>query len=169
MTKEIEESLHPLEKKVLPFLDKYKDLVSLQEASKLKDVEIMRALQWLGNKNALKLKSQTKAIISLDKNGEKYIKEGLPEKRFLKSIENSNLQLKEMQKKANLDNDELTISIGQLKNKSLINLGKEVSITGFSFSGKNCSARSNPSFLPMKLPKILSSLKKTNRRSVIAS
>jgi len=125
----IAESLHPLERKILPFLKKSSNLDELQKFSKLKEVEVMRALQWLENKDALKIKTETKAIISLDKNGEKYIKEGLPEKRFLKSIENSNLHLQEIQKKANLDKDELTISIGQLKNKSLIDLGKEVSIT----------------------------------------
>ena len=46
----IAESLHPLEVKVLPLLDKYNDLDSLKEASNLKEVEVMRALQWLGNK-----------------------------------------------------------------------------------------------------------------------
>src|SRR3989344_2759142 len=128
MIKEIEESLHPLEKKILPFLDKYKDLVSIQRASNLKEVEIMRALQWLENKKALKLKSQTKAIISLDKNGEKYVKSGLPEINFLKSLDNP-LTLQQIQEKADLDQDELKISIGILKKRLLINIQKEVLIT----------------------------------------
>lgn len=135
MTKEQEivESLHPLERKILPFLTKYNESTQLQEASKLQEVEVMRALQWLENKKVLKLKIQTKIIISLDKNGIKYQKQGLPEINFLKTLTQP-LTLNEIQKKANLDNDELKISIGTLKNKSLINLNKEVSITE---QGKN--------------------------------
>ncbi len=125
---EISKSLHPLERKILPFLEKFNDLNSLQEASKLKEVEAMRALQWLENKNVLKLKTQTKAIISLDKNGIKYKENGLPEINFLKSISQP-LTLGEIQKKANLDQDELQISIGILKKKSLIELKKEITLT----------------------------------------
>jgi len=83
----IVESLHPLERKILPFLKKSSTLDELQKLSRLKEVEAMRALQWLENKEALKIKTETKAIISLDTNGERYINEGLPEKRFLKSVE----------------------------------------------------------------------------------
>ena len=122
------ESLHPLERKILPFLQKNKDLGSLEKESGFKEVEIMRALQWLENKKALKIKTSTKAIISLDENGILYKRLGLPEIRFLNSLDTPRTS-KELKEKANLDDDELTIGIGILKKKGLINLQEKISIT----------------------------------------
>ena len=51
--KKIIEQLHPLERKVLPLLDKFTFLEELISHSGLKDVEVMRALQWLENKKII--------------------------------------------------------------------------------------------------------------------
>ncbi|MBR9691844.1 hypothetical protein GOV06_03575, partial [Candidatus Woesearchaeota archaeon] len=42
--------LHPLERKVLPVLDKIDSFEEIISKTGLKDVEVMRALQWLSNK-----------------------------------------------------------------------------------------------------------------------
>ena len=68
-TDELVNSLHPLERKVLPHLVKNSSFNDLVVASKLKDIEVMRALQWLENKEILKLHEDSKKIVSLDKNG----------------------------------------------------------------------------------------------------
>ena len=80
------QTLHPLERQVLPFLKESKTLTSLIQKSNLKEVEVMRALQWLENKEILKLTKKTTEIISIDKNGEIYLKKGLPERIFLNFI-----------------------------------------------------------------------------------
>ena len=48
--KRIAETLHPLERKVLPALRKAFSFGDIVKQSGLSDVEVMRALQWLANK-----------------------------------------------------------------------------------------------------------------------
>ena len=78
--------LHPFERVVLPVLKEEKDFPQIVKKSKLQEIEVMRALQWLENKELLKINSTTQKVISLDKNGLLYLKEGLPEKSFLNSL-----------------------------------------------------------------------------------
>ena len=118
------ESLHPLERKIFPFLSNNISLKELTEKSKLKDVEVMRALQWLENKNILKLKKEVKEIINLDKNGEFYLKNDLPEKRFLKNL-HKELSFKEIKEKTGLNDDEFNISLGLLRKKGAIEIKKD--------------------------------------------
>lgn len=155
---ELLESLHPLERKVLPYLNKSNSLKDLIKESKLEEVECLRALQWLENKKVVNLQRSTKEIISIDQNGLNYVKKGLPEKRFLKSIENSPLTLNEIKDKTNLDQNELSISIGSLKRKNAIVLKDKVSITE---EGKKLLSKESPeeSFLK-KLPRETKSLVK---------
>ncbi len=115
------QTLHPLERKVLPFLKESKTLTSLIQKSNLKEVEVMRALQWLENKEILKLTKKTTEIISLDKNGEIYLKKGLPEKIFLNSI-NHKTTLKEIKEKTDLSEEEINISLGILRKKLAITI-----------------------------------------------
>ena len=81
-------SLHPLEKKVALFLKKDINFEELIIKSKLKDVEVMRALQWLSNKGVLSLNKTFENIIILEKYGKQYVKTDLPEYIFLKSLTN---------------------------------------------------------------------------------
>lgn len=124
-------SLHPLERKVLPHLTDSISFDELVEKSGMKDIEVMRALQWLENKNVLKMEKEEKEILTLDKNGIHYAKEGLPENRFLKAVSGNNLE--DIGKKAKLDQNELSICLGLLKKRNLIDIKKDkeliVSIT----------------------------------------
>ena len=51
------ESLHPLERKVLPYTS-LRNVNSIIKKTDLQEVEVIRALQWLENKNILKQKKE---------------------------------------------------------------------------------------------------------------
>jgi len=127
--------LHPLERKVLPYLNKVFSFHELVSVSGLQEVEVMRALQWLQNKELITLTETVEEVIELDINGKEYVEKGLPEKRFLKVLSASNmpLSLTLVQTGSGLDQNEMTVCLGLLKKKNLITIHKEkellVSIT----------------------------------------
>ncbi len=118
--KAVLKTLHPLERKALPNLKEGVTLKGLVEASKMKEVEAMRALQWLENKGVLKIQQAVEEVVSLDKNGKKYLKEGLPEMRFLRQIGE-----KTPVSEIDIDKSELNISIGILRKRVAITIGKD--------------------------------------------
>ena len=65
---ELIEGLHPLERKVLPYLSVCKSLKEIQEKSKLQEIEVSRALQWLENKNVVKIKRNNFELVEIGKN-----------------------------------------------------------------------------------------------------
>ena len=117
--KDVAKKLHPLERKILPFLKSNWTLKDLIKNSKMQEVEIRRVLQWLENKSILTAKESLNQIVNLDKNGIEYLKKGLPEKRFLASIDRD-ISIPELKRKCNLSEEEFTISLGLLKRKSAI-------------------------------------------------
>lgn len=114
------EALHPLERRVVPFLSKYESLSELIGKTGLKEVEVMRALQWLENKGIVKIKKELKEVVVLDKNGREYAKKGLPEKRVLLALGKGNILLKDIVGKAGINADELNACLGVLKKKAAI-------------------------------------------------
>jgi len=122
--KKLMDGLHPLERKLLPLIPKYSAVPDLERASSLKEVEVSRALQWLKSKNLIDLKEDSKQLIFLDKNGKIYSKEGLPERVFLNSL-NHEMSLKEIEKASRLSHEEVSVSLGLLKRKGAINIGKK--------------------------------------------
>lgn len=123
--KKLINTLHPLERKILPFLDKYTYLNELIGITGLKEVEIMRALQWLQNKNIIKLSEEPKEVIDLDENGRKYLKDGLPEIKLLKALKKSDLTINKAKDKANLTKEELNVCLGVLRKKAAIFITKD--------------------------------------------
>ncbi|MFH1456035.1 MAG: phenylalanine--tRNA ligase subunit alpha [archaeon] len=118
--KQLIAGLHSLERKVVPYLKDGVTLSELVKKSGLKEVEVMRALQWLENKEVLKIKLEVSEEIKLDKLGSQYVKEGLPEKIFLKSIKG-----KTKVSSIKLDKQEVNACIGILKRKAAIDITKE--------------------------------------------
>jgi phenylalanyl-tRNA synthetase alpha chain len=105
----------------LPYLSENVTLEELVQKSGMKEVEVMRALQWLENKGVLKIKLELKEVVNLDKNGIKYKKQGLPEIRLLEEIKDKPRKTSEL----SLDKDEINISIGALKRKAAIEITKK--------------------------------------------
>ena len=119
-------SLHRLERKVLPLLPKHTTVAELVKASTLQETEVIRALQWLQNKRLVELKKEVTEVVKLGSNGAEYIKQGLPERRFLEALRDGKaLTLKQVMGKASLDSQEVNVSLGLLRKKQLITLKKE--------------------------------------------
>lgn len=128
--KKIIEALHPLERRVLPFLSSCNSLPGLVEKTGLKEVEVMRALQWLENKGIARIKKEQKKVVALDKKGEECLEKGMPEKRILIALAKENIPLREIPSKAGIEPESLNACIGVLKSKAAILLkGKLVLIT----------------------------------------
>jgi phenylalanyl-tRNA synthetase alpha chain len=118
--KKLIDTLHPLERKVLPVLDSYKTLPEIVTATGLKEVEVMRALQWLENKKVVKISTELKEVVSLDKNGQKYIKNGLPERLFINALKTRELSISRIEKLTKLSKDELNSCLGILRKKAMV-------------------------------------------------
>src|SRR3989344_775145 len=127
--KDLAESLSPIERKIFPLIRDNISLRELIEKSRLQEVEVIRALQWLENKELIKVRKEEKEIIEIDANGKKALEKGLPEKRFLRAILNNELSLNEIKEKAQLRDDEINVSLGILKKNSCILLGNKIEIT----------------------------------------
>ena len=74
------QSLHPLERRILPFLHDNITLTEIAAKSKLNESEVTHALKWMQNKNLINIKSSSYDLIVLDKNALFYLKNGLPER-----------------------------------------------------------------------------------------
>ena len=136
---DIVESLTSSERKIILLLKNNISFKELVEKSGLNEIEVTRALQWLENKNLVNINKEVKESILLEKNGKKYLKEGLPERRFLEELKDKELTLNEIREKAGLDKDEISISLGILKKRLAIEFkNNEIKITKH---GKNLLER----------------------------
>ncbi len=123
--KELQESLSPNERKILPYLEKANNIEEIIEKSKLEPAAVKRSLQFLENKNILKLKTKSKKIVDLGVNGILYKKNSLPERRLLTLIEqNALVSLQEAKSLSKLNDNEFKASLGALKRKAMIELKK---------------------------------------------
>ena len=156
---EVLESLHPLERRVLKHIKNNLTAEDIAVVSNMKEIEVMRALQWLESKDALELKQTQIETIELDKNGSIYLKEGFPEKRFLKALLEFSkpITLDKIRELAKLDKDETSISLGYLKRNNFIKLGREISIT--SEGEKYFTSNNSNEELLKDLPKVKNEIK----------
>ncbi|MBW2965802.1 phenylalanine--tRNA ligase subunit alpha [Candidatus Woesearchaeota archaeon] len=158
--KKLIDTLHPLERKVLPVLDKTLDFNEILKQTNLKDVEVMRALQWLENKKVVKLKDELKEVVELGKNGKEYLHKEFPEKRFLAQIKEAKKDSEEIIKSANLSKEEFGVSVGTLKKNSAVLIEKKDNKLIFSITpmGKQLLEKTDEENLLKKLPAELKSL-----------
>jgi len=117
--------LHPLERQVLPILKSETELSAIVKISQLDEISVMRALQWLENKEVLKIDKKEKKIVNLDTNGIKYKEEGFPERKFLEALTTEFQSLTTIAKKSKLETEEINACIGILKRKLAIDVKKE--------------------------------------------
>lgn len=162
----IVKGLHPLERKIAPLLMNIQDFNSLIDKSGLKDVEVMRALQWLSNKGLVVIHETEKEEIRLGKNGNEYVSKGLPERRFLNTLQHGSLNIQEIKDKTNIDSDEINVCIGILRGKAAIEIKKEKEL---DFSITDCGRRLltketlEEQFLNRKFPMLPASLEPQER------
>jgi len=158
--KKLAESLNPIERRVIKVLDNFSSFHDIVKVTGLKDIEVMRALQWLQNKNIVKIKEEQKEIVSLEDNGHKYLKYGLPERIFLEALEMP-ISIADLSKKAKLTSEEITISLGTLKSKAAIEIikGKEI-VVSITEHGKYLLKHGLPEehFLKEHFPREINSL-----------
>ncbi len=122
--KKIIESLSPNERKILPHL-KEKNISEICKKSNLDKVSVLRALEYLQNKNIVKISFKKKKIVEIGVNGALYQTKGLPERRLLNLLNKKRIvEFEDAQKQSALSNDEFKASIGALKKKALIELKK---------------------------------------------
>jgi len=118
-------ALHPLERSVLPVLTTCTTLDDITRITLLKEVEVMRSVQWLQNKKIITVQEEVEEKLDLDTNGKKYRDEGLPERKLLKILKDKTLTIPQIKEKSNFSNDELNICIGILRKKAAIFIIKE--------------------------------------------
>jgi len=123
--KKLIETLHPLERAVVPFLKKAKTVSELAKASGLKEIEVNRAVQWLENKGVISRRSIISEKVVLGKLGKHYVKHGLPEKHLLRSLTKS-IAMKDLAKKTKLSLQECNVSVGVLKKLGAVTLERTI-------------------------------------------
>lgn len=138
--KDLIKTLHPLERKVAPLLKHTSIFSELVKKSGLKEVEVMRALQWLQNKGVLKIKEDVKEVLCLGKNGKKALEKGLPEKVFLNTVKSNAKTLERIKQDTGLLHQEINACIGLLKGKAAIHIGKGM-IVSITDNGRNLLER----------------------------
>jgi phenylalanyl-tRNA synthetase alpha chain len=148
----IAEMLHPLERKIFPLLKKHKLLSELIDASGLPEAAVMRAVQWLQNKQLIVATDDSKKRIELDRNGKEYVDKGLPEFQLLRLLQKSHteLLLSDAQEKLEMQLPELQVAIGMLKRRNLIALNKigpDKTIIQLTEDGRNLKESHEEQFL----------------------
>ncbi|MBN1275225.1 phenylalanine--tRNA ligase subunit alpha [Candidatus Woesearchaeota archaeon] len=149
------ESLHALERKTLPLVEKHPELHDLAAASKLQEVETMRALQWLSNKKLVTLHEEKEELVTLDTNGRRYKEQGLPERRALELLKDGSKSVPALTE-AGIAPEEIDIIIGSLKKKAAIDISKEDNHLTLTLNGTGKKLLEKPSleelFLQQEFP-----------------
>ncbi|MBI4450917.1 phenylalanine--tRNA ligase subunit alpha [Candidatus Woesearchaeota archaeon] len=123
------ESLSPLERAVLPALEKASTIAQLRIAAKLQDVEVLRGLNYLEAKGLAKVNVKLVEEAVLEENGLAYAKNGLPERRFLSNASKQHSPVADLQKKAGLSAEEVNACLGVLRQRGLIEIRKDKALT----------------------------------------
>lgn len=118
--KKIVYMLHPLERKVLPYVNEG-SLNSISGNARLIEAEVVTGLQLLESKGYVKIIKYDKIFVTLDKFGLKYVDSDLPEISLLKEIVGTEKKMSEL----SLEKDEIGSAMGVLKRNNLIDIRKE--------------------------------------------
>ena len=117
-------TLHPLERKVLSTLTQKMPFISIVEATGLKEIEVMRALQWLTNKKLISVQEKLLEKASLTETGKRYAAAGLPEWNILQGLDTPKTKT-QLLKELGLTDQEFSASLGLLRKSASITLRKE--------------------------------------------
>lgn len=153
---ELLQSLSQSERKILPLINE--GIERVEEESKLDKTTIMRAIQFLENKELIEKETKKTKIIDLDDNGREYLKNGLPERKLINLLlKKESLNIKETKDSDILSKQEFGVAIGTLKRKGIIKIdGEIIKINNFDEAKKELLAEK----LLKELPRSLDSLNK---------
>jgi len=110
-------ALHPLEHRILAVLGRDDSVGDISEKTGLKKDEVMRALQWLKTKGLISMSEQVTKEVRITPMGRSYMREGLPETRFLKMLPATVDELR-----SKLSPQEFNVSMGALGKEDKIKL-----------------------------------------------
>ncbi len=113
---DIVKSLDASERLVLGALKQSSELKDIINSTKLSEVEVIRALQWLSNKGLVGLEKSETRFVELGENGTRYQREGLPERIMLNCLKDGPVSADEIP----LSQEEIQVSIGVLKGQAAI-------------------------------------------------
>ena len=132
------DSLSPNERKILPYLEE--KIIDICKKSNLDKISVLRSLEYLQNKEIVKLSYKKKKRVEIGVNGALYKKKGLPERRLINLLDEKRIvAFKDAKKQASLSDDEFKVALGALKKKALIELknGKVILNTNKTEIAKN--------------------------------
>ncbi len=144
---DIARSLSVLERKIVPFLQKEITVAALVQRSGMQEVEVMRALQWLGNKGVVEkegmMNPTTTQTVMLTEKGKRYAQEQkLPERKIVDVLGvKKDLSRDEVKAQTGLTDEELNASIGILKRDGKIAF-KEGKMSLFPLGNKKSEVES---------------------------
>lgn len=127
MLQKIRDELHLYEKKVLKGLEKLGYEASPEAVSETEELNIkavMSAAGSLSNKDLIEVNKDVDKVLSLGIEGEKYAKQGLPEKRILQVLKEGEIPLKEVGIRSGLPPQEMKIALGWLRRKNWASIDK---------------------------------------------
>ncbi|MBI4148182.1 phenylalanine--tRNA ligase subunit alpha [Candidatus Woesearchaeota archaeon] len=118
-------NLHPLERKLLPHVGQKSSFADIVKKSGMQEVEVMRGLQWLQNKQLIQIYQDLEEQAMLGELGQKYRQEKLPERKFLDALaKEKTLPVSAIAARAHLDINETNTVMGKLKMASFITINK---------------------------------------------
>jgi len=120
-------SLHVIEKKVLISLKNSPLEVSgISKSSGLDSDQVRRACEWLKEKALVQEASKEANDVKLAKSGEEYFIKGLPERRFIKALEQlkGKASVDDISKVSGLDKNEINYSLGFCRKQGFIGVSE---------------------------------------------
>ncbi|MFA5303255.1 MAG: phenylalanine--tRNA ligase subunit alpha [Candidatus Nanoarchaeia archaeon] len=116
---ELLDSLHIFEKKLLINLSNTLSLSKAVELTGMPEIQVLKAAQWLSNKELAIIKETKKKTVSLTLRGQEVVEKGLPEIRLLNEILKSEKKMNEIN---SLDKNEFNKALGVCKKEGLLSI-----------------------------------------------
>jgi len=137
--------LHPLERKVLEGLKKLNGKGTAEQVAEAGGVEKIQAERFgysLSQKGIVGLEKKEVQVIGLTELGKKYLKNGLPEKKLLKTLGSDKKSISDISKAAGLEQKEVSAIMGVLRKNAWVSAipgekGVELSLTGLGKEAAN--------------------------------
>jgi phenylalanyl-tRNA synthetase alpha chain len=127
--------LHHLERRLLLALKDGKEagMETIKRRTGLPEASISRASLWLSHKHYLEVRERTEVFVQLDSEGRRFLEEGLPERRLIKSLVGAGgrAPIEEVKRLSRLSDEDFNVAIGWARKKGWVHIEKEGNTTLF--------------------------------------